>query len=619
MKPLFSALGILMPLFTLAQIPDNYYNAANNLSGFELKTALKTIITAGSISRGYDQLYDGNNIVGSNGFIDTHSDEFVSSGNTYENDGTILDFYSENPTGTDPYNYNHGNEQCGNQNAEGDCYNREHLIPQSSFNSEFPMQSDIHHVIPTDGRVNNFRGSLPFGIVDVEDFTSLNGSKRGTSALSGYNGMVFEPIDEFKGDIARAILYFAVRYEDSVDEYTSFAMFNGSNDEVFYPWAIELLLDWHYNIDPVDERELLRNEAAYNFQNNANPFVDHPEYASLIWNPQPDTEAPTAPTNLAATSATISSINLSWNASTDNVGVTTYEVYVDGIYNSASVSTSTTITGLAANTNFCFTVFAKDAALNTSDASNSVCESTLSGGETSNELFISEYVEGSGNNKAIEIANFTGTTVSLSSYSIARDVNSNGAWGTPLQLTGIVQNEEVHVIVRGNADSELVALGDQLSSADAMSFNGDDPVGLFKNGALIDVFGNFSGDNSFSNSTYRRMESVANPSTSFDLLGEWNLFGQDNFDDLGSHTQVLSIDNYQLQQLILQPNPVSGAQLYINSNAPVSFEIYNLLGQLQCIGITNNGEIDVKNLKPGVYLIKLIINDISVVKKVVKS
>ena len=90
--------------------------------------------------------------------------------------------------------------------------------------------------------------------------------------MSGYSGTVFEPIDEFKGDIARALLYFSVRYENTVDGYTSFEMFDGSNDAVFYTWAIELLLDWHNNVDPVDQRERDRNNAAYDFQNNANPL-----------------------------------------------------------------------------------------------------------------------------------------------------------------------------------------------------------------------------------------------------------------------------------------------------------------------------------------------------------
>ena len=228
---------LLVSSFSFAQIPANYYDSITTETGFDLKTALRDIITSGHTARTYDQLRDGAGIPGSQGYIDTHSDVMTSSGNQYESDGTLLDMYSENPatsaTNNDPYNYTHGMDECGNQMAEGDCHNREHIVPQSSFNSAFPMQSDIHHVIPTDGRVNNFRGSLPFGIVATPNFTSLNGSKRGSSGVAGYSGDMFEPIDEFKGDIARALLYFATRYQNTVDGYTSFDMFNGTEDQVF--------------------------------------------------------------------------------------------------------------------------------------------------------------------------------------------------------------------------------------------------------------------------------------------------------------------------------------------------------------------------------------------------
>ncbi|MDX1702428.1 MAG: endonuclease, partial [Melioribacteraceae bacterium] len=377
MKHYYSVFLLFFSIISFAQIPSNYYDSANGLSGYTLKTELKNITTSGHTARTYDQLYDGVGISGSQGYVDTHSDVAVSSGNNYENDGTILDMYSENPAdndgdpstptpNNDPYNYTHGNNQCGNQTAEGDCYNREHLVPQSSFGSAFPMQSDIHHVIPTDGRVNNFRGSLPFGEVATPDFTSLNGSLRGSSDIVGYSGTMFEPIDEFKGDIARALLYFATRYEDTVDGYTSFDMFNGTQDQVFQTWAINMLLDWHYNIDPVDQREVDRNNAAYSFQGNANPFVDHPEYANLIWNPAADTQSPDAITDLDALNPTSSTIDLTWTEPFDNVGVDSYDIYVDEVNTFNTSNTSFTATGLSSETNYCFTVYAKDAAGNTS-------------------------------------------------------------------------------------------------------------------------------------------------------------------------------------------------------------------------------------------------------------
>jgi len=605
MKGLF-ILAILISSLSYGQVPTNYYDSATG-SGYVLKTQLKTITTNGHQARTYNQLYNGSGVSGSNGYVDTHSDNAVSSGTNYENDGTILDMYSENPSGTDPYNYTHGNSQCGNQSSEGDCYNREHLIPQSSFNSAYPMQSDIHHVIPSDGRVNNFRGSLVFGNVNTPNWTSSNGSIRGSSAMSGYSGVVFEPIDEFKGDIARALLYFAVRYEDTVDGYTSFNMFDGSNDAVFFPWAIEVLLDWHNTVDPVDQRERDRNDAAYDFQNNANPFVDHPEYASMIWNPVTDTEAPTAATNLVASNPTVNSIDLSWTAGTDNIAVSSYDIYVDGANTVSTSSTTITVTGLSANTEFCFTVFARDAALNTAPSSNESCETTNEGTSTPNEIFISEYVEGSSNNKAIEIANFTGNSINLSAYTLARDVNSNGAYGAALQLTGTLTNGNVYVISRGNASEGTLAVADQLSSADAMSFNGDDPVGLFKNGVLIDIFGNFGGTNNFENATYRRKPTVNNPTTAFNLAGEWDAYPTDNIADLGSHTTPLSINDFEENSFSFFPNPVKSNQVFFNSTLSLKVEVYTITGELVINILLENREkaLNISSLNSGLYIVKM--------------
>ena len=617
-------------LFSQSDIPSDYYSSANGLTGYELKTALRNIIANGHQTRSYDQLYEGDGINGSQGYIDTHSDVSVTSGNNYENDSSILDYYSENPAdddgnpltataNNDPYNYTHGNNQCGNQSAEGDCYNREHLVPQSSFNSASPMQTDIHHVIPTDGRVNNFRGSLPFGNVATANWTSLNGSKRGSSAVVGYSGTMFEPIDEFKGDIARALLYFATRYENTVDGYTSFDMFNGTEDQVFQTWAIELLLDWHNNVDPVDQRERERNEATWDFQGNANPFVDHPEYANMIWNPTPDTTNPSNPSNLVASNPTDNSIDLSWTASTDNVSVTSYDIYLDNVNTYNSTTTTYTASGLSPETNYCFKIVAKDAAGNASGFSNEACEMTTNNGSSGEvDLFISEYVE-SGNNKAIEIANFTGNSVSLAQYTIARNVNSGASWGASLQLIGSVANQDVHVITKGNAETALTSLADQLSSADAMLFNGDDPVGLFKNGTLIDVFGTFGGSNNYEDIVYRRKSSVHVPSTTFNLIGEWDAFPQGTYTDLGSHSQTLNTTNFNINTIKLYPNPVFGNTITINSKNTYSFSIYNVLGKNILKGFSKNGIIDISELKQGVYIVKLISGNQSTTKKLIKQ
>ena len=234
------------------------------------------------------------------------------------------------------------------------------------------MVADAHSITPTDGKVNGLRSAFPHGIVASASKTTLNGSKLGSSGVSGYSGTVFEPIDEFKGDIARMYFYFATRYENTVAGY-SYDMFNGTSNQVFTPAFLSMLLTWHAQ-DPVNAREIARNNAIYSRQNNRNPYIDHPEYVQLIWNPTADTVAPTAATNLAVTGTTSSTVSLSWTAGTDNIAVTSYEIYMNGVLKT-SVSSSNltaTITGLSASTAYSFYVVAKDAAINSSPASNTV-------------------------------------------------------------------------------------------------------------------------------------------------------------------------------------------------------------------------------------------------------
>lgn len=249
-----------------AQPPVNYYNSATG-AGYELKTQLYNIIKDHN-SQSYSSLWS---LYNHNAYKDVY----------YENDGTLLDIYSENPNGPEAYVYYIGNDQCGNYNSEGDCYNREHLIPQSIFNESAPMVSDAHHIMPADGYVNGRRDNYPIGKVNNANWTSTNGSKRGSSAVQGYSGTVFEPIDEFKGDIARVYFYFATRYQNQISNW-SYAMFNGTDDQVFTNGFLDILLEWHEN-DPVSEREIAINNRIYNHQNNRNPFIDHPEYVAMIW------------------------------------------------------------------------------------------------------------------------------------------------------------------------------------------------------------------------------------------------------------------------------------------------------------------------------------------------
>ena len=176
--------------------------------------------------------------------------------------GVVWDMYSDIPNGTPPYTFAIGQNQCGEYVQEGDCYNREHSWPQSWFSGDdqtIPSR-DLHHVFPTDGFVNSQRSNYPFGEVNTASWTSQNGSKLGNCKSSlGYNGIVFEPIDEYKGDFARAMMYMSVRYYTEDDNWGTSGMTNKSE---ILPWAIQMLLDWSDN-DPVSQKEIDRNNVIY--------------------------------------------------------------------------------------------------------------------------------------------------------------------------------------------------------------------------------------------------------------------------------------------------------------------------------------------------------------------
>jgi hypothetical protein len=245
------------------------------------------------------------------------------------------------------------------------------------------MVSDIHHIPPTDGKVNGMRSNNPFGVVTSPTFTSQNGSKLGKNTTAGYSGVVFEPIDAFKGDIARMVFYFVTRYESKLSSFSTGNMLGGSAYPGLQDWELQVLLAWNA-ADPVSQREIDRNNAAYAYQGNRNPFIDNSNFVNLVWGgsaPSSDTTPPSQPTNLTVTGSTSSTVSLSWTASTDDIGVNVYEIYVDGIFYGTVSGSSTTaiVNGLTPSTTYDFYLVARDAAGNLSAQSPTVAATTIAG------------------------------------------------------------------------------------------------------------------------------------------------------------------------------------------------------------------------------------------------
>ncbi|MBZ0242479.1 MAG: endonuclease [Bacteroidales bacterium] len=302
------ALLLFQVFAAFAQPPTGYYDGASGQSGEVLHTTLHNIIKDHTV-RTYDQLWT----------------DFQSTDD--KPNGEVWDMYTDIPDGTPTYIFTFITDQCGNYTNEGDCYNREHSMPKSWFSDATPMYSDLFHLVPTDGKVNGMRGNYPYGEVGSASYTSSNGSKLGISDYPGYSGIVFEPIDAYKGDFARNYFYMATRYKDVIagwyaNSTEANAVLQNNNFPVFESWFLNLLGDWHL-ADPVSQKEIERNNAVYVIQNNRNPFIDHPEYVYDVWGVGAPAILPEPSNHVTDFSA--NTITLQW---TDATGGTLPEAYL---------------------------------------------------------------------------------------------------------------------------------------------------------------------------------------------------------------------------------------------------------------------------------------------------
>lgn len=147
--------------------------------------------------------------------------------------------------------------------------NTEHTWPQSKFVSGFPtvtQKSDLHHLFPTDSKANSTRGNFEFAdVTENQNLKNCNESKSGPSVTQG-GRTFFEPPTAHKGNVARALFYFSVRYKVAISDAQE-----------------EFLRRWNH-LDPVDDAEIARNNEIEKLQGNRNPFIDDATLADRISN-----------------------------------------------------------------------------------------------------------------------------------------------------------------------------------------------------------------------------------------------------------------------------------------------------------------------------------------------
>lgn len=250
---LIAAALTMTAVITRAEIPSGYYNSLNGKKEGDLKTAIYNLV------RNFTHISSYQNLP-----------QYFQKTDVYPNSKRWWDMYSDIPLYSPSFS----------------GLNREHSFPKSWWggSTEVSAYIDLNHLYPSEMAANTAKSNYPLGEVNRNQSIKFqNGVTTVGYPVSGQGGgagSVFEPADEYKGDFARTYFYMVTCYQDLTWKY--FYMVAQNTYPTLTTWAQNLLLKWHRQ-DPVSDKEIMRNEEVYKFQNNRNPFIDYPELAEYIW------------------------------------------------------------------------------------------------------------------------------------------------------------------------------------------------------------------------------------------------------------------------------------------------------------------------------------------------
>ena len=572
MKLKLSFFAGIVSLFASAQSAPSYYSGVNfSKTGNALKSELATLITS------------------------THTNTI-----SYSELQTLMKSSDVDPQNPANLLLIYGSQSSGihqRSRPVGGSWNREHVYAKSKGTPNLGTSgpgADGHHLRPADITLNSTRGSLLF-----DDGT-------GATAYKTSRGGWF-PGDEWKGDVARILMYMYVRYNSRCLPLN--ITMNPSTYSSDFP---DILLKWNIE-DPVSDFEKQRNSVVAQTQGNRNPFIDNAYLATVIWggpaaqNTWPDTfsggttsdsEAPSAPGNLTVTGITSTSVALSWTASTDNVAVSGYDVYVDNAFQTSVTSTSAAISGLAPSTTYMVYVVARDAAGNKSNSSATVQAQTLG---TDNP---------DGTQTTCGTEDFENIPATNSSYSERTWVNKGITW----TATNARTDKQIHIdgdnnraicLRKGTLTSSTISGGiGSLTVKTYLPFS--DAEGSYTLKVNGEVKGQIPYSKTAKNYTINDINVDGNVVIELVDNATSNRVSFDNLSWTCYTKMAVSEQMSKNNRLTLYPNPVKNGELFISgirNNEAV--QIYNANGQLvQTVNATANEKINVRKLSKGVYFVK---------------
>lgn len=569
----------------IGQIPPGYYYHAHGKKKSALKTALHELAQPRRVLKygsGVGATWEG--------FF--HADQ-RPDGSVYDKYSNIVRFFN------------------GFNGVSG--MHIEHSLPKSWWGgaNNFAYR-DLFHLFPSDGITNSTKNNFPLGVVGANPRMDNGVSKVGNNIFGNvYTGMSFEPADEYKGDFARAYLYISTIYQNLAPLWSS-PMMQNNTYPVWNPWAIELLKQWHRN-DPVSVKETLRQEVVFGFQQNRNPFIDYPDLVDYIWGkdtlnvfPFPaETQAfLTSPRAGEAinfdvilersslqSNLLIRGVNMHSNAtvklrqgsphfSFNTITITPQEL-IQG--RSVTVSFNPQSSGIFRDTlvisggnleqEFIIPLHGQATpefmTLNAEEISpvgarlnwmldpqaESYRITVQEGSAFAGNLIISTYVEWTSHDKAIEIYNGTGRTINLENYSLQRQSNGAGPFGSNYRFRGTLEHGKTHLILhRSSTNQDLRNLANAMTDS-VLNFNGNDALILLHHGIVIDMVGIADAGDLVIwglDNTLRRKSHVTHPRSVFDR-NEWDVLPINQLAVLNTH------------QMHFSP-PVVVREIYANDN-----------------------------------------------------
>ncbi len=622
-KLLLTMLSAFILHFAYTQIPLGYYDDASGLTGGDLKSALHNI-------------------------IDDHTEK--SYGDLWD----ILKESDEDPDNSSNFILIYTGRSISNTSGYPD-FNREHVWAKShgDFGNNPPAGTDAHHIRPSDVSVNSDRGNKDFD----------NGGTQHSEATGCYwDSDSWEPRDAVKGDVARMMFYMAVRYEGDVSGEPDLELVDyitGSTSSPIFG-KLNTLLEWH-NEDPVDDFERNRNEVVYSYQNNRNPFIDHPEYVAEIWggsgnslpsivsvNYTPSNPTSTDKVTISATitdaDGTISSAKLKWGTSSatypnevtmtnssdiysgtisSQIEGTTVYFIIEATDNESGINQSSeqsyTIQNISnelpviSNINYSPTNpestddVQVSATITDSDGTISMAKVKwgTSTGNYSNELSMSN----SGDTYSAEIpAQPDETTVYFIVY--VEDNESDSTSSSEYSYTVSDPENQVPVVSNVNLDPQTPTQNDNviISCAASDSDGSIESVILkwkLESTSYSDVNMNFSGGKYYG----QIPKQDVGETVTYSIVAEDEMGSQGTYNDSYQVSQSSNINDINQKSIKAYPNP---AKEFLNIETKVDkidlILLYNVLGEIVLkINDIDNGKytIGLDKFKTGIYILKV--------------